>query len=47
MTASTETASSSDNSFPYALVYSTFGTILSLASVWIVSAQSYAAGLVA
>jgi hypothetical protein len=44
MQASTETASfhSADNSFPYALIYSTFGTILSLASVWIVSAQSFA-----
>jgi hypothetical protein len=44
MTASTETASShsADNSFPYALLYSTFGTILSLAAVWIISAQSFA-----
>ena len=42
MPASTETASShcADSSFPHALIYSTFGTIVSLASVWIVSAQS-------
>ena len=31
-----------DNSFPYVLVCSTFGTIVSLASVWIVTAQSFA-----
>lgn len=28
-----------DTSFPYVLVCSTFGTILSLASVWIATAQ--------
>ena len=31
-----------DNSFPYVLICSTFGTIISLASVWIVTAQSFA-----
>ena len=35
-----------DNSFPYVLICSTFGAILS-ASVWIVTAQSYAPVLVA
>ncbi len=30
-----------DNSFPYVLVCSTFGTIVSLASVWIATAQSF------
>ena len=29
-----------DNSFPYVLICSTLGTIVSLASVWIVTAQS-------
>ena len=29
-----------DNSFPYVLICSTFGTILSLASVWIATVQS-------
>ena len=36
-----------DNSFPYVLICSTFATIVSLASVWIVTAQSYAPALVA
>jgi len=31
-----------DNSFPYVLICSTFGTIVSLASVWIVTVQSFA-----
>jgi hypothetical protein len=31
-----------DDSFPYVLICSTFGTIVSLASVWIVTAQSLA-----
>jgi hypothetical protein len=31
-----------DNSFPYVLICSTFGTIISLASVWITTAQSLA-----
>jgi len=35
-----------DNSFPYVLICSTFGAILSLASVWIATAQSYAPALV-
>jgi hypothetical protein len=30
-----------DTSFPYVLICSTFGTIVSLASVWIVTAQSF------
>ena len=34
--------SSTDNSFPYVLICSTFGTIVSLAFVWIVTAQSFA-----
>lgn len=40
VTRSTDTTHCSDTSFPYPLIYSTFGTIVSLASVWIVSAQS-------
>jgi hypothetical protein len=36
-----------DNSFPYVLICSTFTTIVSLASVWIVTAQSVAPALVA
>jgi hypothetical protein len=36
-----------DTSFPYVLICSTFGAIISLASVWIVSAQSYAPALIA
>jgi hypothetical protein len=39
--------STTDNSFPYVLVCSTLGTIISLASVWIATAQSFAPGLVA
>jgi hypothetical protein len=30
-----------DNSFPYVLVCSTFATIVSLASVWLATAQSF------
>ena len=30
-----------DNSFPYVLICSTFGTVISLASVWIATAQSF------
>jgi hypothetical protein len=41
-TAENATAHCEDRSFPYALIYSMFGTIVSLASVWIVSAQSFA-----
>jgi hypothetical protein len=36
-----------DNSFPYVLICSTLASIVSLASVWIVTAQSYAPALVA
>jgi hypothetical protein len=36
-----------DNSFPYVLICSTFATLVSLASVWIVTAQSFAPALVA
>jgi hypothetical protein len=32
----------SDRSFPYVLVYSTIGTIISLGSVWISTALSFA-----
>ena len=39
--------STPNNSFPYVLVCSTLGTIVSLASVWIVTAQSFAPGIVA
>ena len=38
---------SSDRSFPYVLVCSMLGTVVSLASVWIVTAHSYATTLVA
>ena len=31
---------SSDRTFPYVLLCSTLGTVVSLASVWIVTAQS-------
>lgn len=34
--------SSTDNSFPYVLICSTIGTVVSLASVWIATAQSFA-----
>jgi hypothetical protein len=33
--------SSNDKSFPYVLICSTFGTIVSLASVWLATAQSF------
>lgn len=36
-----------DNSFPYVLICSTFTTILSLASVWVFTAHSFAPALVA
>ena len=39
--------STTDNSLPYVLVCSTLGTIISLASVWIATVQSFAPGLVA
>jgi hypothetical protein len=38
---------SSDRSFPYVLLCSTLGTVVSLASVWIVTAQSVAQAMVA
>jgi hypothetical protein len=44
MTHSTDTQ---DRSFPYVLVCSTFAAIVSLASVWIATAVSYASGTVA
>ena len=31
-----------DNSFPYVLVCSTFGTVLSLASVWLSASLTFA-----
>ena len=37
-----EMTSFTDNSFPYVLVCSMFGTIVSLASVWIATVQSFA-----
>jgi hypothetical protein len=36
-----------DTKFPYVLVCSTFGAIVSLASVWLVTAFTYAPNLVA
>jgi hypothetical protein len=36
-----------DNSFPYVLVCSTVTAIISLATVWIVTAQSFAPAVVA
>ena len=37
-----EDSKMTDHSFPYVLICSTFGTIVSLASVWIATAQSFA-----
>ena len=34
-----------DHSFPYVLICSTSGTIFSLASVWIATAQSFASAI--
>ena len=42
-----EMTSFTDNSFPYVLICSTFTAVVSLASVWIVTAQSFAPALVA
>ena len=42
-----EMTSFTDNSFPYVLICSTLATIVSLASVWIVTVQTYAPALVA
>ncbi len=36
-----------DNSFPYVLLCSTFGTIVSLAAVWLATAVSQGPGMVA
>jgi hypothetical protein len=36
-----------DISFPYVLVCSTLGTVISLADVWITTAVAYAPGVVA
>jgi hypothetical protein len=36
-----------DNSFPYVLICSIFTAVVSLASVWIITAQSFAPALVA
>lgn len=38
---------SSDRSFPYVLLCSTLGTIVSLASVWLATAQSVAQAMLA
>jgi len=38
---------SSDRSFPYVLVCSMLGTVVSVASVWIVTASSFAQAMVA
>jgi len=38
---------SADRSFPYVLVCSMLGTVVSLASVWIVTAHSFAQAMVA
>jgi hypothetical protein len=38
-------AFSSDHSFPYVLLGSTFGTMVSLAAAWIMTAQAYAPAL--
>jgi hypothetical protein len=40
--AMTKFSTKQDNSFPYVLVYSTLGTLVSLASVWIMTAHSFA-----
>ena len=41
------TRSITDTKFPYVLVCSTFGAIVSLASVWLVTSIAYAPTLVA
>jgi hypothetical protein len=41
------TTYASDRTFPYVLICSTFGAILSLAAVWISAAATYTPGLVA
>ena len=47
MTPMTHSTDKQDRSFPYVLVCSTFATIVSLASVWIATAVSYAPVMVA
>jgi hypothetical protein len=42
-----EMTSFTDTSFPYVLICSTFTAVVSLASVWIITAQSFAPALVA
>ena len=42
-----EMTSFTDTSFPYVLICSMFGSVVSLASVWIVTVQSFAPALVA
>jgi hypothetical protein len=37
----------SDRSFPYVLICSTCGTVVSLASVWLSTAMNFAPGIVA
>ena len=39
----THFSTAQDSSFPYVLVYSTLGAIVSLASVWLTTAQSMVA----
>ena len=41
------TRSITDTKFPYVLVCSTFGAIVSLASVWLVTAHSFTQAMVA
>ena len=43
----TRSTDNQDRSFPYVLVCSTFATVISLASVWIATAVSYAPAIVA
>ncbi len=38
----TKFSTKQDNSFPYVLVCSTLGTLVSLASVWIMTAHAFA-----
>ena len=45
--AMTQFSSQQDSSFPYVLVCSTLGTLVSLASVWIFTAMSFAPVMVA
>ena len=43
----TQSTDNQDRSFPYVLVCSTLATVVSLASVWIATAISYAPTMVA